>query len=448
MPELLDEFDGSIVDQKASHVDPAGTDTSLSDSKKGIPTGMATPGAPLSYGDVLRLRPVRRLWLAQIVSVFGDFLAVFAIIAVVTFELRGTATQVAMVLISFMAPMAIVSPLAGVFVDRWPLKRTMITSDLIRGALVLALVFVHNLYLVYAILFTMSVVSAFFVPAQSVAVRTLVPMAGLMAVNGLMSQAQQGSLIVAPSVAGELVQAVGANSCFLYDSVSFFFSAALVMTLTIDRQAQGTVSSAVLNSMRQGFGFIFNHPKISFVILSMTAGMFAMRCFGALLSIYVRDVLHSTSAVFGALNTLIGIGMIAGTQLLTRFARHVPQQSLVVYGLGGMGLAVLTTAAFGAMASTAAGMLGLGLGSSAIFITATTLIQHETPHELLGRVMSCLMSLVAGSQVIAMLVAGPVAERIGIPKLYFGSAAMLIGIGVVGYFKLPKTQKGESVKTC
>jgi len=81
---------------------------------------MATSGTPLSFGEVLRLRPVRRLWIAQIVSVFGDFLAVFAIIALVTFNLHGSATQVAMVLVSFMAPFAIVSPLAGVFVDRWP----------------------------------------------------------------------------------------------------------------------------------------------------------------------------------------------------------------------------------------------------------------------------------------------------------------------------------------
>jgi MFS family permease len=271
-----------------------------------------------------------------------------------------------------------------------------------------------------------------------------------MAVNGLMSQAQQGSLIVAPSVAGELVQLAGANSCFLFDSFSFFFSAALVMTLTIDRQAPGTESSALLDSMRQGFGFIFKHATISFVLLSMTAGMFAMRCFSALLSIYVRDVLHSTSAVFGMLNTLIGVGMISGTQLLTRFARRIPQQNLVVYGLVGMGLAVLTTAVFGTMASTAAGMLGLGLCASAIFITATTLIQHETPHALLGRVMSCLMSLVAGSQVVSMFVAGPVAERIGIPSLYYASAALLVGIGAVGYLKLPKAQAeqaAEAVKT-
>jgi hypothetical protein len=62
--------------------------------------------------------------------------------------------------------------------------------------------------------------------------------------------------------------------------------------------------------------------------------------------------------------------------------------------------------------------------------------------------MSCLMSLVAGSQVISMFVAGPVAEKIGIPNLYYASAAMLVCIGVVGYWKLPKVQaeKAESAK--
>ena len=107
--------------------------------------------------------------------------------------------------------------------------------------------------------------------------------------------------------------------------------------------------------------------------------------------------------------------MITGTQLPTRFARRILQQSLVVYGLGGMGIAVLITVAFGTMGSTAAGMLALRLCGSAIFIMATTLIQHE----LLGRVMSCLMLLVAGSQVISMFVAGPVAEKIGTPNLHY-----------------------------
>ncbi len=395
----------------------------------------------MSFGDVLRLRSVRRLWIASLVSVFGDFLAIFAIIAVVTFDLHGTATDVAMVMVAFMAPFAIVSPFAGVFVDRWNVKRTMIASDLIRGALVLALLFVRDLHFIYAILFAMSIVSSFFIPAQQVAVRVITPTTGLMAVNGLMSQAQQGSLIIAPAIAGALVHYAGANSCFLYDSFSFFFSAGLVMTLTIDRQRAAAGAGAMLDAMRAGFRFIFTHSTISFVILCMTAGMFAMRCFGALLSIYVRDILHSTSAAFGLLNTLIGIGMIIGTQLLTRFARHVPQQNLVVYGVGGMGIAVLITAVFGTMGSTAAGMLGLGFCAAAIFITATTLIQQETPQEMLGRVMSSLMAVLSASQVISMIAAGPIAEKTGIPNLYYGSAALLVGIGVVGHHKLAAARK-------
>jgi MFS family permease len=191
--------------------------------------------------------------------------------------------------------------------------------------------------------------------------------------------------------------------------------------------------------MRAGFRFIFTHSTISFVIIAMTSGMFAMRCFGALLSVYVRDILLSSSAAFGILNTLIGVGMIVGTQLLTRFARHVPPQNLVIYGLGGMGIFVLLTAVFGTMAATAAGMLGMGFCAAAIFITATTLIQHETPHDLLGRVMSSLMSLMAGSQVVAMFIAAPVAEKAGIRSLYFGSAAILVAIGLIGRLKLPAT---------
>lgn len=136
--------------------------------------------------------------------------------------------------------------------------------------------------------------------------------------------------------------------------------------------------------------------------------------------------------------------MIVGTQLLTRFARHVPQQNLVVYGLGGMGLAVLITAIFGTISSIAVRMLGLGFCAAAIFITATTLIQQETPQELLGRVMSCLMSLLSGSQVISMLAAGPVAEKTGITSLYYGSAAMLVAIGIVGHFKLPAPPRTET----
>jgi MFS family permease len=398
---------------------------------------MTTTATTLSFSEVLRISAVKRLFFAQIVSVFGDFLALFSVLAYVTFELHGTPTQVSMVLVSFLTPLAIVSPIAGVFVDKWNLKATMVASDVIRGLLILSLVFVHNLNAIYVIFFVLAVVSSFFIPAQSVAVRTIAPAAGLMAVNGLMSQAVQGSQIIAPSVSGGLVQLVGADLCFMVDAVSFFFSAAMILTIPIHRERHGTThASTVLESMRAGFRFMFTHSTVSFVILSMTAGMFAVRCFGALLSVYVRDVLASNSAAFGILNTLIGVGMIAGTQMLTRFGRNVPKQNLVIYGLSLMGVAVLVTALFGLIPTTAIGMLLMGFGAAFIMVTSQTLLQQETPPELLGRVTSALMSLMAFSQVIAMFMAGPVAERAGIRALYFASAAILLCIGLVGRTRL------------
>lgn len=409
---------------------------------------MSAPVSQHGFGEVLKMRSVRRLWLAQIVSVFGDFLAIFAIFSVVTFKLHGTPVQLSMILVSFLAPMAVLSPLAGVFVDKWNVKYTMIASDLIRGLLVLGLINIHNLTAVYLIFAALSTVSTLFIPAQSVAVRVVVPAAALMAVNALMSQAIQGAQIITPSLAGVLVQWFGANSCFIFDSFSFFFSAAMVMSIAIERKkAPHTEAKSVLSSLGHGFQFIFGHPVISFVLISMASGMFAVRCFGALLSIYVRDILHSNAALYGTLNTLIGIGMIVGTQVLHRFARKIPKQFLVLYGLGGMGIAVLITAIFGVLASTVVGMLGLGFFAAFIMITAQTLLQQDTPPELLGRVSSSMMSLMAVSQVVAMFVAGPVAEKAGIRNLYFGSAAMLVGIGLFGLSRLRQPKPVEAAES-
>ena len=103
-----------------------------------------------------------------------------------------------------------------------------------------------------------------------------------------------------------------------------------------------------------------------------------------------------------------------------------------------MGAAVFVTALFGRVWSTAAGMLALGFFAAFIMVTSQTLLQHETPQEMLGRVSSSLMSLMAVSQVVAMFVSGPVAQQAGIRNLYFGSAVMLLSIGVAGFLWLRK----------
>src|SRR3982750_198609 len=129
-------------------------------------TATATPPAaaiaPLSFRDVLRIVVMRRVWFAQVISLFGDFLALFAVIAVVTFRMHGTAAQVTGLQIAYMLPIVFVGPIAGVFVDRWPIKPTLITSDLIRAVLAGLLIPASSIWQLYGVLAALSCVSAFF----------------------------------------------------------------------------------------------------------------------------------------------------------------------------------------------------------------------------------------------------------------------------------------------
>src|SRR5436309_15450178 len=106
--------------------------------------GMATPATPFSLKDILRQKPFRRLWMAQFVSIFGDFLALFGIISLITFRWHGNPVQVTTVNIAYIVPLALIGPIIGVVVDHLNIKLTMIASDVIRGLLALLLLWCHT----------------------------------------------------------------------------------------------------------------------------------------------------------------------------------------------------------------------------------------------------------------------------------------------------------------
>jgi MFS transporter, DHA3 family, macrolide efflux protein len=402
--------------------------------------GASTPAPPpmLSMKEVLVKQQFRRLWLGQMVSIFGDFVALFAVQVAITFRMHGTAEDVTFVMVAYLVPFALIGPVAGVFVDRWNPRVTMIVSDLTRGALIVALAFATNLWQIYAILFTISTVSSFFMPAQSVTVPILVGREGLMAASGLMQQTMQFVRIFSPAAASALVGWMGEASCYYADSLTFFISAAILMTLAYHRPVVPSPRgiSAVLKDLGEGMKFIFTHPTYSFVILSMTAGMFAIAAFGALLSVYVRDILHGGKNLFGALGSLIGAGSITGAVLVQKVAKGRAPAHMVSFGLGGVGLFILVLAALRTPVTTLAAAFGIGLSVAFIMVAATALLQGETPPEMRGRVSSSSMSLIALAQGVAMIFAGGWATRYGIVNLFYASAAMLFAVTIGGVWRL------------
>src|SRR3954468_17252934 len=195
----------------------------------------ATPSVSMTFREVLGLTVMRRVWYAQLVSLLGDFLAIFAVISVVTYRMHGTPAQVTGVQIAYMLPLALLGPLSGVFVDRWPLKPTLVASDLIRAGLVLLLFVATSMWQIYLILCALSCVSSFFGPAQSVTIRSHVPPHGLISANALMQMAMMGTRVTGPAAAGALVSAFGPSICYAVDFVSFLVSASFIASVAIVR---------------------------------------------------------------------------------------------------------------------------------------------------------------------------------------------------------------------
>jgi MFS transporter, DHA3 family, macrolide efflux protein len=393
-------------------------------------TSIAAP--PMTFREVLRGLVIRRVWYAQIVSLFGDFLALFAVIAVVSFRMHGTPNQLTGVQIAYMLPLVILGPLAGVFVDRWPLKPTLVASDLVRAVLALLLIFTTAIWQVWIVLALLSCVSSFFGPAQSVTIRTHVPTEGLISANALMQIAFMGSRIIGPATAGAMVAAFGPASCYAVDVLSFLVSASLIGSVVIRRpattvavvQSSGSRIRVIWTDMGEGIAFIFHHAAVLFVVLAMAAGLFTIGCFGPLIAIYVRETLHAAARLFGIVSGMIGVGLLAGTQGVRVLARQVKNDTLVLSGLAGIGAGVLLLGAVPLIAATLVGAFTIGFAFAAIMVPAQTLMQQETPHAMLGRVSSTMTSIVFLAQILGLILSGVLAELIGIRAVFFLCAAI------------------------
>ena len=385
----------------------------------------------MTFREVLTLTVMRRVWYAQLVSLLGDFLALFAVLSIVTYRMHASPTQVTGVSIAYMLPLAVLGPLSGVFVDRWPIKPTLVASDLIRAGLVLLLFAAGSLWQIYLVLAALSCVSSFFAPAQSVTIRTYVPPHGLMSANALMQMAMLGTRVVGPAAAGALVAAFGPAICYSVDFVSFLGSAALIGTVAIVRPASPAKPEAarskvhqILHDMREGAGYIFHHAAISFVVMAMAAGMFVIGCFGPLIAIWVREALHASAAVFGIVSAMVGTGMMFGMPLVRRISGSVSNATLVLSGLAGIGVGALLLGALPWVAASMLACFTLGFMFSGVIVPAQTLLQRETPQALMGRIGATSMSVIFFGQLAGLVLSGVLAQYLGVRAVFFLCAVL------------------------
>ena len=396
----------------------------------------------VTFGQVLRRRPFFALWLARFISSVGDWLAILPLFSLIAFQHHGSASETSMLMVSFAVPVILLGPVAGAFVDRSNLKRTLIICDLVCAVLAALLAFSGQLYQMYLLLAGISAVSCFFTPAQTAALPLIIPENELLVANSINVQTLQLNQIFAPAVVGFAVAWLGAKNCFYLDAASFVVSALLVSTVRIERKIVREVSAGrtIWVDLKAGLKFIGGHPVARVLVLTIAIANGAVAIFEALFAIYVRDLLGAGSKMFGGVTSALGLGTILGALLVGRFAQGVARPRIINAGFLVQAISVLALGMWAMPATTLAASIGLGAGAALVFLSAQTFALEEVPPEMLGRVTSTATSVFAVVQLGAFASSGFLATLLGLRNLCYAAVLVLLLTAIIAHVCVRKGQ--------
>src|SRR5215467_5138099 len=176
-----------------------------------------------AYVRLLRTnRNFRRLWTAQIVSEIGDWFYSLAIYSLLL-QLTGRASSVALALLLQVLPQTFVGPAAGVINDRVRRKQVMITADLVRTVVVVAMLLVRSrsmVWLVYPLLLLETIMAAFFEPARNSVIPNITAREEVIVANTLASSTWSLNLMIGAALGGMVAAFLGRNAVFIVNALS------------------------------------------------------------------------------------------------------------------------------------------------------------------------------------------------------------------------------------
>ncbi len=358
-------------------------------------------------------RNFRLLWSGQIVSQLGDWFNVVALYALL-FELTGSATAVAGMMVMQLLPVALVGPVSGVVVDRFDRRRIMIAADLLRGAAVLGLLLVRSpetVWLAYVVTGVMVACSGFFEPARSATVPSIVPRAQLVAANAISTGTWSAMLAIGASLGGAVTVLLGRDAAFVINSLSFFASALFLLRMRVPARDHAARAALGLRGVMDGLSYMRRHRDVARIAL-IKGGWAVVGGALLLLTVFGDRIFRigdSSDAGIGILFAARGIGAFTGSLVVSLIAARqgnlirLIAPSYFVAGACYAALAIVPNIWFAAVVVIAGHIFG-----SILWVSSNVLLQMQVPDEFRGRVFSAeliAMALVQSAVAYATAVA-------------------------------------------
>ncbi len=383
---------------------------------------------------LLRRRPdLARLVGAAMVSLAGDWLLSVGLTYAV-YDLTGSTMASAGVFLTALLPQVLVGLLAGVLVDRWDRRRTMVAANLVLAVGLLPLLLVDGgglIWVVYPVLVLEAAVETFFAPAEQAMLPRVVDdtdSAELVTANALNGQAQNLSRLVGGALGGVLAALGGIPLVALADTATFLVAALLVARIrtsgaVVPREASAEdmvrsrfaeLRAEWLEGARVALGSRTVRVLGTFLLVTS----FGEGIWGTLFAPYVRSVLHGGPEALGVISGIQAVGGVIGGLVVATFGgRWQPQRMLglgaLAFGLVDLVIALYPLAWVHAWPAAVL-MIVVGLPGAVVTAGLMTLFQQHTDDRERGRVFSLLLLARAVATVLGSLTAGILGGAIGI----------------------------------
>ena len=378
------------------------------------------------------------VWLGQIISVLATNMTGFAL-TIWVFQETGSATALGLLQVFFITPLLVISPLAGVMVDRHNRKLMMMVSDLAAGVATVAILVLQafgvlEVWHLYAAAVLQGLGNAFQWPAYSAAISTMIPNEQYGRANGMMSLIEMGPGVLAPMLAGALLPVIGLNGILSLDVVTFILAIVVLMFVHIP-QPPRTVEGAqgqgnILTEALYGFRYIFARPSL--LGLQMIF-FFGNLCAGIAYTVVAPMILLRTgndSVSLGVVQSAGAIGGVAGGVLMSAwggFKRRVHgvlagwMVSSVFLALLGVGTWLPLWAAASALSALFAPLINSS--NQAIW-------QAKVAPDVQGRVFSARRLIAWMTNPISPLIAGTLGDYVLEPAMRIpnGFSSLFAGI--------------------
>jgi predicted MFS family arabinose efflux permease len=365
----------------------------------------------------------------------GIWVRNFAVLLFVMEVTDGDAFAVSMISVAEFAPIFIFSFIGGTFADRWMPKKTMVWCDVLSAISVFA-VLVALLFGTWKIVFFVTLISAilsqFSQPSGMRLLKMHLPMEQVQAAMSVYQTVFAVFMILGPILGTFAFESFGIEASIAVTGVAFLLSAAALAFLPKDREMEVESGSSILKEMKSGIKYVLGKRELSLLGLCFMAAGLGLGFIQPLSIFIVTEQLGMDKENLQWLLMVNGIGMILGGAVTMVFAKAVPPQRLLAFGMlmNAIGFVVIGLSTNLWITLTAEFVLGLVM--PCIHIGINTLILQRTDEAFIGRVNGILSPLFTGSMVLTMSLAGVLKETFSLVTIFEGAAVMfLIGMIVI-----------------